>query len=76
MFVYLSLSRFSEVMMFVYLSLSRFSEVMMCVLVSFQILRSHDVCVLVLFQVWIYGKGENTGKTDVAETFIWVLVGT
>ena len=24
----------------------------------------------------MYGKGENTGKTDVAETFIWVLVGS
>lgn len=28
------------------------------------------------FQVWIYGKGENTGKIDIAETFIWVLEGT
>lgn len=28
------------------------------------------------FQVWVYGKGENKGKTDVAETFIWVLEGS
>ncbi|KAL4238576.1 hypothetical protein ACF0H5_003283 [Mactra antiquata] len=27
------------------------------------------------FQVYLYGKGENTGKCDVAETFIWVLEG-
>ncbi|XP_053402443.1 3-hydroxyanthranilate 3,4-dioxygenase-like [Mercenaria mercenaria] len=28
------------------------------------------------FQVYIYGKGENTAKIDVAETFIWVLEGS
>ncbi|KAL3872547.1 hypothetical protein ACJMK2_035770 [Sinanodonta woodiana] len=28
------------------------------------------------FQVFVYGKGENTGKSDVAETFIWQLEGT
>lgn len=28
------------------------------------------------FQVYIYGKGENTDKVDVAETFIWILEGS
>lgn len=28
------------------------------------------------FQVYLYGKGENTDKVDVAETFIWVLEGS
>ncbi|XP_060607798.1 3-hydroxyanthranilate 3,4-dioxygenase-like [Ruditapes philippinarum] len=28
------------------------------------------------FQVYVYGKGENTAKIDVAETFIWVLEGS
>ncbi|XP_052769334.1 3-hydroxyanthranilate 3,4-dioxygenase-like isoform X2 [Mya arenaria] len=27
------------------------------------------------FQVFLYGKGDNKGKCDVAETFIWVLEG-
>lgn len=28
------------------------------------------------FKVFLYGKGENTDKIDVAETFIWVLEGS